>query len=134
MIWLIVKFIFFVFVIVQAGAWLVKILSKISGYFQVSYFAVSLMIMAVATSVPELLVGINSALDKKTELSLGVVLGSNIADLALVFGVVLILSGGITLTSIIAKREAWYMCLLAILPLILLYDRVLSRIDGVILF
>lgn len=133
MLFLIFKFILAIYILVQAGAWLVKVITKITGYFKVSYFAMALMIMAVATSIPELMVGINSALDKRPELSLGVVLGSNIADLALVFGIVLILTNGITLTSIIAKRDAQYMCLITILPLLLLYDKVISRVDGIIL-
>ena len=133
MFWLIIKFIFFIYVLAHSGTWLVKILSRISSYFKVSYFAVAFMIMAAATSVPELMIGINSALDKMPQLSLGVVLGSNIADLALVFGVALILSKHISLDSLIAKRDAWYMVLITLLPIFLLYDKVLSRFDGIIL-
>lgn len=133
MVWLIIKFLFFIYLLAHSGAWLVKLLSRLAGYFKVSYFAVAFIIMAAATSVPELLVGINSALDKTSTLSLGVVLGSNIADLALVFGVILILAKTITLESTIAKKDAYYMVLIAILPLILLYDRTLSRTDGLIL-
>ena len=49
-------------------------------------FAVTTFLLALATSLPELFVGITSALEGTPNLSLGNVIGSNIADLSLVIG------------------------------------------------
>jgi len=118
---------------IYASTILIKSLSQLSKVFKVSHFAVSFMIMALATSIPELFLGVNSALDRVPTLSLGTVIGSNIADLALVFGVILLLVPSVKLKSVIAKKDALYMTAIVFLPLFLLVDKTLSRIDGVIL-
>jgi cation:H+ antiporter len=68
-----------------------------------------------------------------SELSLGTLLGSNIADLTLVFGIVaLVSSKGIKVKSKILKNNFYYLILLLI-PLLLGLDGNFSRIDGLIL-
>jgi len=112
---------------------LVKSLRDISAYLGLREFVVGFMVMAIATSLPELFVGINAALEKTQELSLGNVIGANIVDLTLVIGSVALLSRGIKIRSEIARRDALYMLIMAILPIILMLDGYLSFIDGLVL-
>ena len=71
-------------ILVTAGSLLVKFLSKISSFLHVSEFVAAFILMAIATTLPELFVGISSALKNNTALALGTVLGSNIANLTLI--------------------------------------------------
>lgn len=129
----IVLFIVAIFTLVKSGATAVKKLVAISRYLRISEYILAFILMALATSLPEFFVGINSAFSKNSVLSLGNVIGSNIVNLSLVLGIVVIIAKGIRIESKIAKRDAWIVFFVSILPLILLLDKKLSRADGVIL-
>ncbi|MBM4402152.1 MAG: sodium:calcium antiporter [Candidatus Cloacimonetes bacterium] len=117
----------------RAAAALVHALAIIAKYLKLTEFTVSFILMAFITTLPENLVGINAALAKIPTLSLGNVLGSNIVNLTLIIAIPTLLSGGIAVRSIIARRDALYLLFYALLPVILLLDGTLSRIDGLIL-
>jgi len=103
--------------------------------------------MSVATSLPELFVGIMSAIDGVPAFSVGNVIGSNILDLTLVIGIAALLAKNINIESKIIRKDMIYMLAITILPVILLVDHHLwwkfglfpnmtpglSRIDGFIL-
>ncbi len=121
-------------VLVASGGLLVKSLKKIAGFLHISQFVVGFILMAFATSLPELFVGISSALNKKPSLALGNVIGANILNLTLVMGILILLGRGIRIKNKQTKKDALYMVGLAALPLILmLIGSYISRFDGVIL-
>jgi len=121
-------------VLVTSGTLLVKTLTKIAAFLKLSEFVVGFIIMAFATSLPELFVGITSALAKNPALSLGNIIGANIIDLTLVVGIVILIGRGIKIESRKTKTDALYMVFIAALPMVLmLIGSSLSRLDGVIL-
>jgi cation:H+ antiporter len=120
-------------VLVKAGAWSVKTLIRIAQFLRWKEFFVSFILMAFATSLPELFVGISSALHGVPEISLGDIIGSNVINLTLVIGIAAILAKGLRLKSVVAKRDSLYTAFIAILPVIALLDGVISRADAVIL-
>lgn len=120
-------------VLVRTAAALVHALTVIGKYLKLSEFTVSFILMAIVTSLPEIFVGIGAALGKVPTLSLGNILGSNIVDLTLIIAIPIFLSGGIAVRSIIARRDALYMLVYALTPIILLLDGILSRFDAIIL-
>ncbi|MBI2665481.1 sodium:calcium antiporter [Candidatus Woesearchaeota archaeon] len=114
--------------------WLVKSLSKIAGFLRMQEFTAGFAIMAVATSLPELFVGISAALHKNTALSLGNVIGSNIVDLTLIAGIGILLTRGYTIKTTETRKDALFMVGFAFLPLLLmLLGKQISRVDGAIL-
>lgn len=133
MIWLIIKFSLAIIGLIWASQFLVNSLGRLSHYFKVSFFAAGVVFMAISTTIPELFLGIDSALQGVPSLSLGTVLGSNIADLALVFGVVIIIARSLKPAKIVKSRDATWIFLGTLAPLLLLWDRCLSQIDGLIL-
>ncbi|MEM4369105.1 MAG: sodium:calcium antiporter, partial [Candidatus Woesearchaeota archaeon] len=72
-------FIIFCLVLVFAGSLLVRAVSRMASFLRLSEFVTAFILMAFSTSLPELFVGIASALAAKPALSLGNVIGSNIA-------------------------------------------------------
>jgi len=99
----------------------------------VGKFAITSLLLAFATSVPELVVGITAALEGNSNLALGVVLGSNIADISLVIGGAAIVSGTFSIAGEFLKVDIFSVFLAGVLPLMLLLDNQLSRVDGLIL-
>lgn len=111
----------------------VKTLTRIAIFFKLSEFIIGFLVLAIATSIPELMVAITAASAKIPSLSLGDVLGANIVNLTLVIGVVILLSRGMRIKSEIARKDFIYIIMLSVLPLILMLDRVISRVDGAVL-
>lgn len=120
-------------VLAYSSGFLVKSLTNLAIKLKFSEFLVGFVLMAVATSLPELMVGIVAALEGNPLISLGNVVGSNIANLSIVIGLPLLLAGGLTFTSSLRKEEVVYMNLAAVMPLILLLDGKLGRFEGIAL-
>lgn len=74
-------------VLILGGDFLVKGASNIAYSLHISPMVVGLTIVAFGTSAPELLISTISALDGKSGIALGNVIGSNICNLTLVLGV-----------------------------------------------
>lgn len=127
--WFILAFI----VLIIAAELLVKSLTKIASYLNMAEFVIGFIIVAIGTSIPEFFVGITSAVEGKPALALGNVIGANILDLTMVIGIITLLKRGITIETKAVKRDTLYMFAMMGLPLILMLDRAISRMDGVIL-
>lgn len=127
-------FIISLIVLIVSGSLLVKSLSKIASFLHVSEYVIGFILLAVGTSLPELFVGISSAINKTPGLIIGTVIGSNIADLTIIIGIPILLARGIRIQSKKIKIDSLWMIGLSILPLILmLIGNKISQIDGVIL-
>lgn len=130
---LIFLIIVFSLVLIKSADLVIVAIRRISKESQAGIFTVSAVILALGTSFPELFVGITSAIAGTPNLLLGVVLGSNIANLALVTGISGLLVGKIKIRGDYLKRDVWVAFLAGILPLFLILDKSLSRVDGLIL-
>src|SRR3989344_3336763 len=118
--------------LVRASGWLVSLLTWMARYLKMSEYTAAFILMAAATSVPELFVGINSALTGFPELSFGNILGANLLNVTLVLGVAALFRA-ITLEDERITHGASFVFTLTLTPLIMLFDGVLSRIDGALL-
>jgi cation:H+ antiporter len=104
-----------------------------SRYLGLAEYVIAFILMALATSVPELFIGLTSALSKIPTISLGNIIGANILNLTLGIGLVILISRGINIQTQTAKKDAWIIFFLALLPVLLVLDGVLSHLDGVVL-
>ena len=77
--------------LVLGGEFLVRSSVALSFKFNISKMVIGLTVVSFATSAPELLVSLQAALDGYPAISLGNVIGSNIANIGLVLGVTAIL-------------------------------------------
>lgn len=94
---------------------------------------IAAILVALGTSLPELFVAIASGIEGRSEISLGNLLGANIANSSLVIGGASLLAGGLPVIGELAKWEFSAAFLAGCAPLLLLLDGELSRLDGVIL-
>ncbi len=132
MLWLyIIVFIGSCLLLVKAGAWVVKSLVRVAQFLEWGEFFVAFILMAFATSLPELFVGLTSAINGRPSLSFGNVIGSNVINLSLAVGIPVLLASGIALNRTIARRDSFYTILFAILPVLMILDGSLSRVDGI---
>lgn len=129
-----ILFLAFCVILVLSGSWLVTALTRIASFLRLGEFIVAFILLAFSTSIPELFVGISAALAKNPALSLGNVIGSNIANLTLIAGIVVLFARGIKIKKKEIKKDSLYMFIITLLPIILMMiGQKLSRIDGAIL-
>ncbi len=123
----------FVFLIL-GGNWLLKAAVALSLRLHIPKIVIGMTVVSFATSMPELIVSINSALVGHADIALGNVIGSNIANLGLVLAVVIILST-IDVEKSFYKTD-WPVMMLAsiIFYFFIAFDGVLQRYEGLILF
>jgi len=119
--------------LVKSADLLVRALTKVASYLKFSEFIIGFMVVAVATSLPELFVGITSALAKTPALALGNIIGANILDMTLVIGITALLGRGLKIESITVRTDTIYMFIITLLPLLLMADNEISRADGFLL-
>lgn len=116
------------------GSRLIKILVSVAKYLGWREFIVAFFMMSFATSLPNLFVGVNAALHKIPQLAFGDIVGGNMVDMTLTIALaVLIGKGSLKTESKMVQGSAIFTTLIAILPLILILDGGLTRIDGLIL-
>lgn len=120
--------------LIISGTLLVKSLAKIAHLFKMTEFAAAFIIMSIATSFPELFVGISSALNKTPEIALGNIFGANMLDLTLIMGIMILAGRGIVIKSKEIKKDSFVMGIMIVIPIILFFiGDELSRTDGIIL-
>jgi cation:H+ antiporter len=123
----------FSLILVKSTDILIVNFKSLSQKTQLRKFALTGLILGLGTSLPELFVGVTSGLAGKPSLSLGNVLGANIANLSLVIGGAALIGGTVAVHGTFLRRDVFYAFLAACAPMILLFDKVLSRLDGAIL-
>jgi len=77
--------------LIAGGNWLLKSAVELSLRLNISKIVIGMTVVSFATSAPELIVSVKSALAKFPDLALGNVVGSNIANLGLVLGITILL-------------------------------------------
>ncbi|HEY9185458.1 MAG TPA: calcium/sodium antiporter [Salegentibacter sp.] len=78
--------------LVVGGEFLVRAAVALSFKLNVSRMVIGLTVVSFATSAPELIVSLQAALDGFSDISLGNVIGSNVANIGLVLGITAIIS------------------------------------------
>ncbi len=126
-------FVVSIIVLTRSATWLVTSLTRIAAALRLTEFTVGFVLMSLATSLPELFIAVTAAWQDSEALTLGNVIGSNIANLTVALGVAALLARGIRVRRITQRKDALLMSVIALMPVILLYDGFLSRYDGLIL-
>jgi cation:H+ antiporter len=99
----------------------------------ISALVVGLTVVAFGTSSPELIVSVKAALIGNSSIALGNVIGSNIANIALIIGVSALIRP-LNVHANVIKREIPIMIGASILLIIFLSDGKINKIEGMILF
>ncbi|MBW2973756.1 sodium:calcium antiporter [Candidatus Woesearchaeota archaeon] len=99
----------------------------------ISNYLIGFLVVAVGTSLPELVAAVTGAIARQTDMVFGTIIGSNISDLTLVLGIMVIAGGTIKIEHPIVGKTFFRTLILVTLPLLLVLDGVISRPDGVIL-
>ncbi|MFA0439465.1 calcium/sodium antiporter [Vibrio sp. 10N.286.49.C2] len=99
----------------------------------ISPLVIGMTILAMGSSAPEMMVSATAALDGKTDTAVGNVLGSNIANIALILGITAMIKP-LSISSGILRRELPLMIAVTLIAGVLLWDSHLGFYEGIVLF
>jgi cation:H+ antiporter len=122
-----------IFLLIKSADLVVDSLRKFSKMAHAKVVVVSSILLAIATSFPELVIGVSSAINKSPDLTLGNILGANIANISLVAGLSALIAGGVIIHNEFIRREVFTAAIAGLIPIVLVVDGSLTRIDGIIL-
>jgi cation:H+ antiporter len=116
--------------LILGGNWLLKAAVALSLRLSIPRIIIGMTVVSFATSAPELIVSVQAALDGFPDLALGNVVGSNIANLGLILGIILVMGP-------IEVRKSFYtvdwpvMMVASLLVFFMVYhDALISSLEG----
>jgi len=118
--------------LILGGNWLLKSAVSISLGLKIPKIIIGMTVVSFATSAPELIVSINSALNGYPDLALGNVIGSNIANLAFVLGITLLIAEMDVQKSFFTTNWPVMMAASLLLFFFLRNDYLISDFEGLI--
>ncbi|MBN1520986.1 MAG: calcium/sodium antiporter [Candidatus Aureabacteria bacterium] len=111
------------------GDWLVKGASRFSLRLGISVMVVGLTVVAFGTSAPEFIVSLLASIRKEGSVAIGNIVGSNIANIALVLGVSALIKP-IKIQTITLRQDVPWMLAAAFLFLIVTFMGKMGRMWG----
>lgn len=98
----------------------------------ISDYLIGFLVVSIGTAIPELVASITGAMESEGAIAFGTVFGSNIFKIPLM-GLVILIAGRIKNTQNVATGAPIVTLFIVNLPILLIIDGTLSRIDGFIL-
>ena len=121
------------FLLVIGGEFIVRASVALSLRFNISKFVIGMTVVSFATSLPELIVSINAALNNSPSIAINNVVGSNIANIGLVLALIALLSN-ISVNEKSFRRDwSWMFFLSIMLWLFIITDNELNGFEGFLL-
>lgn len=117
------------FILIKGADLTIKSLINIGKIFKWSHFILSFIFVGMATSLPEIFIGLTSSINKVSALSLGNVIGANIINLTLILGLTAIIASKIKFKETI-KSQTFFSLIASFYPVLLALDGKLSQTDG----
>lgn len=119
--------------LVIGGEFIVRASVALSLRFNISKFVIGMTVVSFATSLPELIVSINAALNNSPSIAINNVVGSNIANIGLVLALIALLSN-ISVNEKSFRRDwSWMFFLSIMLCLFIITDNELNGFEGFLL-
>lgn len=120
-------------VLILSAKWTVEALVVIADYLNWKEFVVAFFTISFGAAMPELFIGITSAFRGIPELTFGNIIGQNIILFTLAPAVCAIILKSLVVESKTVRAGTGFAVGAALLPLILVLDGEISRIDGAVL-
>ena len=121
-------------ILILGGNWLLKSAVSLSLRLKIPKIVIGMTVVSFATSMPELIVSLKSAINGHADLALGNVIGSNIANLGFVLAIVVMVSTIKVEKSFYLTDWPVMMLSSVMLYVFLAFDGELQRWEGLVLF
>jgi cation:H+ antiporter len=121
------------FVMGKATNKLIKILDVASGTFHIGHYEMTSIVVALATSLPEIMVSITASIQKSPNLALGNAIGSNLVNIALILGLSAVVGRSLHFHGGEKIKDLLGPLIYIFAPFLMALDGSISRPDGLLL-
>ncbi len=122
-----------IFMVVRGATLSTRYSALLAESYNISKYVVGFIVVAVISILPETFISVSSAFSGMPAFGLGVLFGSNIADLTLIFSIIILIANrGLKIESRILQNRTVYPFILLV-PLVLGLNGHFSRLEGVAL-
>lgn len=123
-------FIVALYMVIKGSTMATNYAGRLAESFRLSKYTVGFIIVAVISILPETFIAINAAIGGVPSFGLGMLFGSNVADLTLIFAILVFYAGrSLKVESKILRNHVIYPFIL-LFPLVLGFDGYYTRIEG----
>lgn len=119
-------------IIVVGGEMLLRGASRLAVMLGIRPIVIGLTIVSIGTSTPELAVGITAAIEGKGPLAVGNIAGANIVNILLILGLSAVIRP-LPIRSLTVRIDVPVMITSALTLVVMAWDGVLSRVEGLVL-
>jgi cation:H+ antiporter len=119
-------------ILIKASKWVIDASIAISEYTGMSQLAIGFILIAFSVSMPDFMVAITATLAQKAPMAIGDALGSTVANICLVLGVVTLMRK-VRVERLHTIESAELLLLISIVPAVILSKGVVGPIEGIIL-
>jgi cation:H+ antiporter len=130
--WIIV-FIVSLLALVKSADWFTRGAEEVGLFFGLSQFVLGVTLVAIGTSLPELISSVFAVAQGSPEIVIGNVVGANISNLFLVLGLAAVVAGRLTVNYAIVKVDLPIFVSAAALLGLSALDGTISRFEGAVL-
>lgn len=120
-------------IVVKSADWFLTAAKAVGEFFRMPPFVMGVLLVGLGTSLPELATSVAAVLSGNTEIALGNVLGSNVANVLVIIGIATLMMGTIRFQKDLMDIDIPLLISTTILFVILIADGVLSGPESVIL-
>jgi len=117
--------------LVKGSDFFVKAAAAIAKNLGVSEFVIGLTLVAIGTSIPELASSVAASLQQQSDIVMGNIVGSNIANIGLIIGLAATI-GVIKTREEMLKRDGYIMLFAALVLYLFILNSTISRVEAVI--
>ena len=119
--------------LVYGSNWLIDGAVKIAQNFGVSEMIISLTIVAIGTSLPELVTSIMAARKKETDIAIGNIMGSNIFNILCILGITSMVTDVPVSQEVLDRDIYWLLGITVLLLPMMVLRKNVNRVEGLIL-
>ncbi len=119
-------------ILVKASDYFVDSAAKLARLLGISDYIIGFTLIAIGTSLPELVSSISASLYKSSDLLTGNIIGSNIANIGLIIGLAAMIKP-LSIEKRVFSKEGLFLIFTSVLLFILSLNLSLSREEGIIL-
>jgi cation:H+ antiporter len=119
-------------ILAKASKWVIDASISISEYTGISQLAIGFILIAFSVSLPDLMVSVTATAVHKAPMAIGDALGSTIANICLVLGVVTLIRR-VRVERLHTIESAELLLLISIIPAVILSKGVVGPMEGIVL-
>jgi cation:H+ antiporter len=120
-------------IVIKAADLLIFGISNYARKFGISDYLIGFLVLAIGTSLPELVSSLMGGSAGSSGVAIGTILGSGVITITFVLGTMTVFAKKLDVKTKLLGKSKYMMLGMIILPLILASDGLLSRADGIVL-